>query len=173
MTDGVVKLRRFTIDDAHDVYEACQDPEISRWTATVPWPYPKEAATGWIESHDALWSGGLHAPFAVVAARDDRFLGSISIHLKPELQHAVAGYWIAADARNAGAATRGLALAVAWTKSHAEVPCIELKTVVGNVASERVAQKCGFQLVCVDDNYVHAGAPERHFHVKLWRRALG
>jgi len=110
MTDGVVKLRRFTIDDAYGVYEACQDPEVSRWTATAPWPYPKGAATGWIESHDALWSGGLRAPFAVVAARDDRFLGSMSIHCKPEFQHAVAG----------GVATRGLALAVAWTKSHAD-----------------------------------------------------
>jgi len=53
------------------------------------------------------------------------------------------------------------------------IPCIELKTAVGNVASERVAQRCGFQFVCVDDNYVHAGAPKRRFYVKLWRRALG
>ena len=121
-----------------------RDPEITRWTATIPAPYPMEAATGWIESHDALWSGGLDAPFAAVDATEDRLLGSMSIRLKPEAGHAVAGYWIAAPERGRGAATRALGLAIGWTRSHSKVPRVELRTMIGNVASERVAQKNGF-----------------------------
>lgn len=33
LTDGVVSLRRFTLDDVAAVTMACQDPEIPRWTA--------------------------------------------------------------------------------------------------------------------------------------------
>ena len=37
-TDGVVTLRPFVRDDAQAVADACQDPEIPRWTV-VPMPY--------------------------------------------------------------------------------------------------------------------------------------
>jgi RimJ/RimL family protein N-acetyltransferase len=168
MTDGVVTLRRFRLEDAGAVYEACQDSEIARWTATIPSPYPMEAATGWIGSHDALWSGGLHAPFAAVGAEDDRLLGSMTIRLKPEDGHAVAGYWIAAPERGRGAATRALGLALEWVRDHSEVPQVVLRTMVGNVASERVAQKNGFTYIADEDNYTPTAGDGQVFHVKLW-----
>ena len=173
LTDGVVTLRRFLPEDADAVFEACQDREISRWTAAVPWPYPLEAAMSWIESHDSLWHGGLGAPFAVADAIDNRLLGSMSIHVKPDAHHAIAGYWIAAPERTRGVATRALQLALVWTKRHGEVPEVVLRTQIGNIASERVAQNNGFAFVREETDYVPTTVNDRTFHVRLWSRDLG
>jgi hypothetical protein len=55
LSDGVVALRRFTLDDVLDVTRACQDPEIPRWTAGIPHPYEEHHALEWISRHDAMW----------------------------------------------------------------------------------------------------------------------
>jgi Acetyltransferase (GNAT) domain len=41
LTDGVVALRPRTEDDIPAITEACQDPEIARWTP-VPSPYTED-----------------------------------------------------------------------------------------------------------------------------------
>ena len=48
LTDGTLTLRHPHHEDAEAIYEACQDPEIPKWTS-VPCPYPREHATQWIE----------------------------------------------------------------------------------------------------------------------------
>ena len=57
-----------------------------------------------------------------------------------------AGYWAALWARNMGATTRALRLLCRWAFDALHLDAIELMTVVGNVASERVAEKAGFEL---------------------------
>jgi hypothetical protein len=54
LADGVVTLRAFTSGDVPAVTAACQDPEISRWTATIPWPYDEDHARTWIATHAHL-----------------------------------------------------------------------------------------------------------------------
>lgn len=54
LTDGVVTLGYFTLADVPAVTTACQDPEISRWTASIPWPYEEDHARGWIATHETL-----------------------------------------------------------------------------------------------------------------------
>ena len=63
LTDGEIALRPYTLADVADVTAACQDPEISRWTAMIPWPYQEEHARGWIEGHGLLWETGEAAEF--------------------------------------------------------------------------------------------------------------
>jgi RimJ/RimL family protein N-acetyltransferase len=169
LTDGVVTLRAFTFDDVPAVTAACQDPEISRWTATIPWPYEEEHARTWIASHAQLREQGEGAEWAVTAEDQGAFLGALG--LRPfdwGRRSAVVGYWVASWARGTGVATRALRLGTTWALETIGLAAVELETMIGNVASERVAVKAGFRLVEEVSDYEHPIAKGKRFDVKRW-----
>ena len=55
------------------------------------------------------------------------------------------GYWIRAESRNRGVATRAVRLAAAWAFAEGDVLRLQLRADVGNTASQRVAENAGFQ----------------------------
>ena len=124
LTDGELNLRPFDLDDVTAVTEACQDPDISRWTATIPFPYPEEDARSWISTHGDLWSTGQAAQFAITTPTD-ALLGNLGIQpIDWGDRSAVVGYWVAAWARRRGVATgrfgwrsRGPSEMPAWWRS--------------------------------------------------------
>jgi len=145
LSDDVVSLRRFTLADVAEVTRACQDPEIIRWTASIPNPYAESDAQGWIERHAELWSSGITAPFAMVDAPSGVFLGNINVIVPPDADgRAALGYWVAEWGRSRGVATRSLLLASKWAVDVLDPRELYLETLEGNIAWERVAQKAGY-----------------------------
>jgi RimJ/RimL family protein N-acetyltransferase len=69
-----------------------------------------------------------------------------------------------------GATTRALHLLCRWAFDAVHLDAIELMTVVGNIASERVAEKAGFELAGTIDGYAPRGALVRgsEYEVKQW-----
>jgi len=169
LTDGAVQLRPFEMGDAGDVTAACQDREISRWTDAIPWPYNEDHARGWISAHPGLWERGEVAPFAIVGADDGNFLGSISL-IFPEDQQPAAGYWVARWGRNRGVATAALVMITHWAFDTLGIESITLATMLGNVASERVAQNAGFAMIGETSDYRPPRNPENEYRVKKWER---
>lgn len=170
LSDGVVSLRRFSLHDVGDVTRACQDPDIHRWTASIPSPYEAAHARGWIEQHRELWERGATAPLAIVDTATGGFLGAISL----QLDHggpteAAVGYWVAAWARRRGVATRALRLATTWGFEVLGLDELHLATKVGNVASERVAEHGGFECTGTDAAHHRPADPSDTFVVKEWR----
>jgi RimJ/RimL family protein N-acetyltransferase len=145
LSDGVISLRRFTLDDVADVTRALQDPEIMRWTASIPTPYTESNAIGWIEGQAQLWHSGKTALFAVDSAPPRVFLGNINVIVPPDADgRAAMMYWIARWGRGRGIATRSLLLSSKWAMEVLNPPELFLETLEGNVASERVAEKAGY-----------------------------
>jgi RimJ/RimL family protein N-acetyltransferase len=172
----VVSLRRFTMDDVSAVTAACRDPEIPRWTAGISEPYDERDAREWIGRHDGFWSEGRRAAFAFCLASTGRLLGSMTLaDIDLDARSAVAGYWAAPWARNRGATTRALDLVCRWGLVVLGLEAVQLVTIIGNVASERVAEKAGFHLVGTSDDYQVAGAldPDARYSVKRWVRRVG
>jgi RimJ/RimL family protein N-acetyltransferase len=135
-----VTLRRFREDDVPALTEACQDPEIPRWT-NVPSPYTEEDARVFI--HDTLRGDREEMSLAIADARTDELLGAIGLRLRaPGL--AEIGYWLAAPARGRGAATRAARLICQWAFAEMPLARMQLHTLPGNEASERVAERAGF-----------------------------
>ena len=66
-------------------------------------------------------------------------------------------------------ATRALRLGTTWALGTLGLSAVELVTMVGNEASEGVAQKAGFSVVEETPNYEHPSAPGRLYQVKRWR----
>jgi RimJ/RimL family protein N-acetyltransferase len=85
-----------------------------------------------------------------------------------EEPQAVAGYWVAAWARNEGIATKALTLVTDRAFQHVRLQVVELQTMIGNRASERVAEKAGFDLIEIASDAAHPIADGQHFNVKRW-----
>ena len=145
LVDGTTALRPWRDADIDAIVRACQDPEIARWTR-VPEHYGEVDARAYLLERGASLRAGATAPFAIVASDDlGRLLGSVSIlrlaweHLRGEV-----GYWLAADARGAGHATRAVRLACRWAFDGLGLERIDLLAAAGNLPSQRVAERAGF-----------------------------
>jgi RimJ/RimL family protein N-acetyltransferase len=166
--DEVVGLRYFELADVDDVTAACQDPEIIRWTATIPSPYTSAHARGWIERHEQWRRQGSAVHFAIVDPVDGKLSGAISLDSlqRPPIQ---VGYWVAGWARDRGFASHALRLVSSWGFETLRCEAITLVTKVGNERSERVAANGDYRFVERVVDYQPANATET-FTVKLWTR---
>jgi RimJ/RimL family protein N-acetyltransferase len=147
LSDGVVTLRPFSEDDIPAIVVALKDPEISRWTATIPYPYEEHHAREFISTHDEMRASGSGANFLIVDATDARLLGAVGMEVEGHGgsgADAEVGYWVAKPERGRGVATRAVELIVGWMRRDLGMGEIALSTFPGNVASERVAAKSGF-----------------------------
>lgn len=146
LVEGPTTLRSWRDDDLGALVRACQDPEIPRWT-TVPVNYSQADARAYLlHRHDAL-AGGEAASFAVVAGADPdaALLGSVGLmRLAWEHRRGEVGYWLSAEARGQGHATRAVRLICAWGFGALGLERIELLAATGNAASQRVAERAGF-----------------------------
>ncbi|MDP8942758.1 MAG: GNAT family N-acetyltransferase [Actinomycetota bacterium] len=142
--DGVVTLRGWRADDVPWLVEACQDPEIPRWTV-VPSPYSEADARAFVAMQSDRRSAGEAAPFAIASGDDDSPLGSIEITMHDwRSGRGEVGYWIAAPARRRGVAMRALALVVRWGFETLDLGRLELLAEPENEASQRLAERAGF-----------------------------
>ncbi len=132
LSDGVVALRRFRLDDVGEVTRACQDTEIPRWTASIPQPYEDHHAWEWIAKHDSFWAEETQAPFAFCWASTGDLLGSMTLDgIDMDRRTAGAGYWAAPWARNRGTTTRALEVVCRWGFDVLGLRVIHLMTLLG------------------------------------------
>lgn len=132
------------VDDIDALYEACQDPEIPRYT-TVPSPYTREHAAVFVGTVAEQWSAGTHLTWSI--RREGRLVGSVGLYRLDGLGAAELGYWIAAPERGNGLLREAAAAVVDWGFDPAGLALarIEWRAVVGNVASARAARALGFR----------------------------
>ncbi len=142
LSDGVVTLRAWEAGDAPAVFEACQDPLISRFVP-VPVPYAIESAHEFIGRSLAAWEGDDERPFAIVDHGTGVLVGSIARY-GPWGHRAQFGYWIAPPVRGLGFATRALRLITDWTLETTDLIRLDLYTHPDNDASKRVAERAGY-----------------------------
>jgi RimJ/RimL family protein N-acetyltransferase len=156
LTDGVVALRPWRRGDVSAIVECIDgDPEITRWLDQVPQPYSRADALAYI--------GGIgESAFAVTDAASGRLLGSIGVRFSEEGDVGEIGYWLRADARGRGIATRSLVLIARWALERSGVGRVHLRADPENTASCRVAEKAGFR---------HEGVlRSAHWNARLERR---
>lgn len=135
-------LRRHLERDLPSIVEMCQDTEMQRWT-TIPVPYGYQDAEGYLGHVRESWEEGTVAAFALEL--DGRFAGNIDLRLE-EGSWAEVGYAAAPWARGQGVMTRALRAVVAWGFTALSLEGVHWRAHVGNDASRRVAEKCGFRL---------------------------
>lgn len=154
LVDGSTALRPWRDSDLASLVDACRDPEIVRWTR-VPENYGETDARAYLlQRYDAVLYGTT-APFAIVAAGEDRLLGSISLmRLDWENRRGEVGYWLAREARAAGHATRAVGLICDWGFHSLALERVDLLAATRNTASQRVAERAGFTREAVLRSYM-------------------
>jgi len=142
LTDGVVSLRPWTLDDVPEIVTAIDgDPEISRWLDNIPQPYTADAAAAYI-------SGEIvpdETSFAITDAASGRVLGSIGVTWSRQRDVGEIGYWIRGDARRRGAVTRALVLLSRSALLEEGAARVQLRADPQNIGSCRAAEKAGFR----------------------------
>ena len=133
------RLRPLQSSDAEWIYHACQDTEVQHWTK-IPRPYTREHAKSFVVDQN----GELLAN-AIINSRTGEPAGVSGIHhIKDGV--ATVGYWIAPQARRAGAASTALKILPSIVKRLDDVQTVRAIIAETNVASRATAERAGFKI---------------------------
>jgi RimJ/RimL family protein N-acetyltransferase len=138
LRDADFLLRAPAEEDVSAIAVACRDEEMARFIPGFPSPYTEADARGWVASRNRDEGS---KTLLVLDAENEKLYGAIEVRLG---EIGSIGYWVAADARGRGVATRALILLSRWALTEGGVERLELTTHPENIASQRVAEKAGF-----------------------------
>ena len=144
LSDGEIALREWRPADAAALVIALNDPAIARWTR-VPSPYTPADAEEFLAQRAARLVQGEALTLAIASSATDEPLGSIALKVTSrENARGELGYLVFPVARGSGVCTRAVRLLARHALEHAGLRRVEILTAVGNVGSQRVAEKAGF-----------------------------
>jgi RimJ/RimL family protein N-acetyltransferase len=141
---GELLLRAPTEADVDLIAPAFRDPEVGG-EAGLP-PVDADTLRAMLrEQLPWLRERGLLAPYVIEDTEEGRILGGANLRLFDPMRDTVElGYWLFVDARGRGVATRAVRALV--EDSHARgVVRVEAHVRLGNIASERVLERAGFE----------------------------
>lgn len=145
LTTERLVLRAPTEADIDAITDACQDPEIPRWT-TVPSPYGREDAAEFVRMVAAQWHTGSEVVWGMYA--DGELVGMIGLHNMTEHftgSTAELGYWVTEAARGKGYLAEAGRAVVDWGFVGLRLVRIRWQAVAGNIPSARAARALGFR----------------------------
>jgi RimJ/RimL family protein N-acetyltransferase len=144
LTTRRLLLRTFTTDDTEAVFQACQDPDIQRWT-TVPSPYERRHAaefTGRIVPDG--WRNSTMYTFAVLPREGGPLMASVALTLRTFSGTWEIGFWTGKEHRGRGIMAESVGAVAHWAFTRLGATRLEWRAEVGNAASRAVAEKAGF-----------------------------
>ncbi|PRY34798.1 GNAT family N-acetyltransferase [Umezawaea tangerina] len=144
LTAGELLLRPPDERDAVEALAMVRDPDSMLWNPAAS-VVDVASARDWCKSLGD-WSPGDHATFSVVDVGSGRLVGNVSLHkIDAEQLTAEMGYRVGAWARGRGVATAAVRAVTEWGFEELGLQRVQLFHAVGNVASCRVAVKCGYR----------------------------
>lgn len=163
LADEVVALRPWTAADLPAVLTAFGDPAIHRFSWPHERPYTEADARSFLASQQHRRGGGDELDYALAApSQQDTILGGGSVYgIDLDQGRATVGYWVAPGARGRGVATHAVRLVAGWAFEALGIARLELTCGPDNLASQRVALRCGF---------VQEGVMRSHLPFKGGRR---
>ena len=134
-------LRPWEVEDAAWYVEA-RDEEIFKWTQ-------ERRDLRVEEAEEAIRSGNRDPEalgFAIIDDRTGEKVGSICLAFREKNRdYAEVMYWLAPWGRGHGIATNAVKMLCQWAFRSLGLERVTLKTLVGNIRSQSVAKRAGFQ----------------------------
>ena len=144
--DGPILIRSYRAEDIEALFAAARESvkELSRW---LPWCHPNYAideTRAFVLSRAEAWENEAEYSFGVFDRENGRFLGGVGLNQINRI-HQVAnlGYWVRSNAAGRGVATTAAWLAARFGFEQLQFNRIEILAAVGNLPSQRVAEKIG------------------------------
>jgi ribosomal-protein-serine acetyltransferase len=141
------RIRTYQPDDAERLYEAARESveDVFPW---LPWCHPGYSmaeAIEWVGSRAPLASQGLEYSFAIVGP-DGRFLGGCGINqINRFHRFGNLGYWVRSTESGHGIASAAARQVADFAFDRTELGRLEIVCAVGNVRSQRAAERAGAQ----------------------------
>ena len=139
-------LRRFTIEDAEDMYENwASDPEVTRYL-TWPTHTDVEITRALLEDWVAKYADGAFFNWAIELKSTGRVIGNISVvHLREDIDEAVIGYCLSRAYWGQGIMPEALTAVMDYLFGAAGMNRIAAYHDSNNPKSGRVMQKAGMK----------------------------
>jgi RimJ/RimL family protein N-acetyltransferase len=152
LTDGDIFVRPVRLEDAEALFEAAHEsiPEVSPW---LPWchkNYAIEETRAFLSSRTNPASSEEAYSFGIFNKSSERFLGGVGLNFFNRVhQMANLGYWVRTSETGKGVASRATRLVAKFGFAELGLQRLEIIAAVGNIASQRVAEKAGAVRECV------------------------
>ena len=161
-----IVLRRFNHVDAPAVYDYAKLESVSRWTITMPHPYPKMGALKFIMDANIKFNKGRQYNYAIVLkGKKDEPIGGCSIHdIDVVNRNAYFGYVLGKKHWGKGYATEAAGLMLELGFKILKFHKMSANVFPENPASERILRKYGMILEGVQR--------EKYFRRGEWRDLL-
>lgn len=143
---GPLLLRPPQVEDVDAIYEAADSSrdQLSRW---MPWchaEYCRDDTWEFISSRAEAWERDVEYALLITRADDGRVLGMTGLNQLDRLQQrANLGYWVRTSETGRNVATIAARRVARWGFDVLGLERIEIVAAVGNLASQRVAEKVG------------------------------
>lgn len=145
LADDAIRLEPLREAQLPDFLELIEDEAVQRFTL-VPTGADEAFVRGWLRRYEAGWDDASRAGFWICGASDGAFLGFAAIvRLDLDAREGEIGYMVAPAARGRGASVRAVDLLTRWGFDELGLERLELRIEVTNTASERVAERAGYQ----------------------------
>ena len=150
-TDRLV-MRAHRAGDGPALHEALVESiaELRRSLWFIPWIAEEQtldSAELRCRKSEANFLARTDLPFLAFEKATDRLVGSIGLHRTDwEVPKTEVGYWVRTSAAGNGYVTEGVRALVACAFEHLGAQRVELIADEENLASRKVAERCGFEL---------------------------
>jgi RimJ/RimL family protein N-acetyltransferase len=146
LSDGQFELRPAWPEHTDAVFEAVREslPELITWATWCHADYAPGETEAFLRQSLADWHEGKAYNFLIFERGTDRMLGSCGVNEINRLAlRANLGYWVRSSATRRGVATAAARLVARFALTELDLLRVEIVAAVGNVASQRVAEKVG------------------------------
>lgn len=167
LTDGNVRIRRYTSEDVDRHYEAAVE-SIASVYPWLPWCHPeydRSEAEEWIIARPAAWDTGTDYAFAIEDARTGVYSGGCGLNcLNMQHRSANLGYWVRTSMQGKGFASGAARLLGRFGLEDLGLARMEIIASVKNEPSRRAAEKSGavYEGVLHNRLVIHGATHDAH-----------
>jgi RimJ/RimL family protein N-acetyltransferase len=144
LSDDAVRIRRYCAEDIPLLFEAARE-SVNEMFAWMPWchqNYSLEESAAFVLSREAAWNQKAECDFAILDVKTNRLLGGVGLNqFNRDHDFANLGYWVRSSSTGRGVATAAVLLAARLGFEDSGLHRIEIVAAVGNIASQKVAEK--------------------------------
>lgn len=162
LNDGDLVLRSALADDVPALYAAVVESleTLKPWMLWAHDGYQVDELRSWVLAQPALWQRGDRYELTIYDTSQDRIpLGVCGLsHFNRSFGLANLSYWVRTSRRGQGIAARAARLVARWGFEQLGLLRAEVVVAVDNIASLRVAEKCGARREGVLRNRLQVGA---------------
>jgi len=147
-TNGAVMVRPFLPSDSPSFQQAARASAktVGRWLSWCHRGFSRVESDEWMRSCQEHWARGISYEFGIFNAVSQEVWGGVGINqISTEHNFANLGYWVRAGCTGQGVASSAARWAAEFA-FHLGFVRVEIVVQVGNLASQRVAQKLGATL---------------------------